>query len=148
QLLDTKLRLCARPADGCHVCLGPWVSVQAPAGAARAFRSLEQSLPGTPARWLRRAVQSVAASTASPGGAADVERARLDHMRALLPLVDRFLAPSESVRDRFIEFGLPEEQITPWRLGFELPASSAVPRSDRARPSAPIRLGFLGSMMV
>ena len=65
-------------------------------------------------------------------------------MRALLPLVDRFVAPSESLRRRFIAFGIPEARIVfskwAWMCGhsWTCVASRGPVHCD----------GFLGSAMI
>jgi GT2 family glycosyltransferase/glycosyltransferase involved in cell wall biosynthesis len=148
QLLDTDFRLCDGPGTGgCHSCLGPMAAIAPPAGAGRAFRAVTRNLPEAPARWLRRTALSVAVR-ASAGAieerGAEAEQVRVDHMRACLSRVDRFLAPSDALRRRFVEFGAAADRIALWPYGMNRCAFERLPRTKAGR----LRIGFLGSVMI
>jgi glycosyltransferase involved in cell wall biosynthesis len=61
----------------------------------------------------------------------------------LVPNVHRFLSPSLFLRDRFIEWGIPAEQILFLRTGVDLEAFGAV----RRVPSERVRVGFIGTLI-
>lgn len=64
-------------------------------------------------------------------------------IRSLLDMVDIFLAPSEFIRNRFIEFGLPKEKIEIFRFGFNnnLFLNHQKFSADR------IRFAFIGTLL-
>ena len=146
QLLDLHLRLCAGPEpDGCAHCLG--LAGSAPPAvhrAASAFRAVERSLPDAAAKALRGAAERVVSLTAGDRANDDEARARYRHMCGLCDNIDRFIAPSTSIRDRFVAFGVPAEKIDVIRNGF--PRLPSAPNNREPVPC--LRLGFLGSVMV
>ena len=65
----------------------------------------------------------------------------------LLPQVDRFLAPSRFLRDRFVEWGVPPERIEYVRTGLDPQTFGAAGLERRARaPGAPLRVAFVGTL--
>jgi GT2 family glycosyltransferase len=69
--------------------------------------------------------------------------ARMTHMRDVASNVTRFFAPSRFIRDRFIAFGVDPARIAWSELGCGL-----TPVARQPPASSPLRLGFLGSLMV
>jgi GT2 family glycosyltransferase/glycosyltransferase involved in cell wall biosynthesis len=135
QLLDMNYRACAGPLDkargrpepsGCGACVGVMAGA-GPSLLAPALRAADRRL----------------------------ERQRLDHMRSVCGHVTRFLAPSRSIRDRFIQFGIEPERIELSPSGLDL-SWRVEPASAFAKATAdgpyerhrPIRIGFLGTLMV
>src|SRR5258706_13122787 len=148
QLLDENYRVCEGPEkhapEGCAACLG------AAGGAgpvtfmgAATLRARERKLAAAPARQLRRAMESAATVGASRRGRDDEARKRVEHMRGICAGVTHFLAPSQHMRNRFIEFGVAPERITLSKYGFEPAKFEGTAR----QPSNRLRLGFLGSLM-
>jgi GT2 family glycosyltransferase len=86
------------------------------------------------------------ASVSASGGAVDQEgTARVRHMKDVCADVAIFLAPSRHIRDRFIRFGVDPARILLSPYGFDhRPFRGPMVTS----PSPPLRLGFLGSLMV
>lgn len=144
QLLDMNLQRCNGPLeDGCAYCVGAAGHAGAALYAgARMVRALESSLPESVSRSIRRGAEKVAAQLAESAG--DPVRARLAHMRRLLDRIDRVLAPSQHMRDRFLPI-VPAERIEVSEYGVARERFAAPPRSDGHRP---LRLGFIGSLMV
>lgn len=69
-------------------------------------------------------------------------RRRMDHVRRMASLVDRFVAPSRLLRDRFrTEFGVVDERIVHREYGFDL---AALRGRDR-RPEAEFVFGYIGT---
>ncbi len=147
QLLDVNLQLCDGPdKNGCGACLGPAAQVHPViAAAAPAWRAVERHAPRPLAAPLRR----IAALTASAAGARAVEcsaaASRLAHMKDVCSRIDHFVAPSHYVRDRFVQFGIDADRISVSRMGFP---DSPTPRQRPRNAAAPLRVGFVGSMMV
>jgi GT2 family glycosyltransferase/glycosyltransferase involved in cell wall biosynthesis len=145
QLLDLNLRRCPGPLHGCAACVGAaGHAASAVYAGARVVRALESQLPASVSEPLRRGAEKIATRLADNTG--DSAIARLAHMRRVLDCVDHVLAPSRHMRDRFLpmvpaarsdvnEYGVAHERFV----------------ATRRRPSAPqrpLRLGFLGSLMV
>ena len=145
QLLDRDLRVCGGPEPaGCARCVDGAAGVGRTGFAvAAALRSLEHRT-GIPTRGLRRAAARVASVWRRGDETADESRRRLEHMRGVVSEVTHFLAPSESIRRRFIAFGIEPGRITHAPYGFDRRRFQRATRSDAAH----LRLGFLGSLMV
>jgi GT2 family glycosyltransferase/glycosyltransferase involved in cell wall biosynthesis len=146
QLLDMDLRLCPGPEpDGCAGCLGPVAGLRPlVAGLAPMARFAERALPSTVALLLRGALGTALGGATSDARARAASRDRMTHMRELLATFAHVLAPSRVIGERFVQFGLRPERLTIAPYGIEVPP--LVPRVTR--PAGPLRLGFLGSLMV
>jgi glycosyltransferase involved in cell wall biosynthesis len=146
QFLDVDYSLCDNAnraaAEMCARCLTP--AARAAAGSAgRLLRAMTHHAPA-PAALLRRGGIAVARFLAGTGTGPDAER-RTAHMRDVCENITHFIAPSSFIRDRFVAFGIPKERITVADYGFDRAAFAAAER----RPShAPLRVGFLGSLMI
>jgi GT2 family glycosyltransferase/glycosyltransferase involved in cell wall biosynthesis len=161
QLLDLDLQVCNGPdASGCcRRCLGPVAGAPPLAlAAARALRRVsgiripnpKSRIPNpesrVPSRWREREEAE--------------SRRRTAHMRDICRQITHFFAPSEYIRDRFVRFGVAPDRITQAPLGLEQEGSfdDPVERVAKAGPydggngsrpdGEPLRLGFLGSLMV
>ncbi len=141
QLLDRHLRRCDDPSS-CHDCLGP-VASQNPIARAggRALRVFTRSAPSSAGTLLARAARAAGGRLVAPDQSAHDER--LHHMRAVLSDVDRILAPSRHMRDRFARAGV-DRPIDLLEYGID--TTRFPPRTSR--PGTTHRLGFLGSLMV
>ena len=150
QLLDTNYQVCDGPEpSGCRSCLGPAAGLGSAAfAAARAVRAVGERLPDAPAKWLRQAAQhaagAMAPSAGDPAPAAEAT-ARFEHMRGVMAQVTRFLSPSESLRQRFIRSGVEADRIGVWSCGH---AAARFQRAPARSAKAPLRVGYLGSVMV
>ena len=141
QLLDTSFRRCDGPgiAGRCGRCTGA-AGAMPPAimRIAPALRSLGRTHP-----LARRAAS--AASTGFVGEARAREQAgrRLAHMQRQFAHVTLAVAPSEHVRRRFADAGFPAERIEVSEYGVR-----TIPPSPRAAGATPLRVGFLGTLMI
>ena len=146
QLLDCDLELCRGPEpSGCDRCLGDMAGVgRAGFAFAPAWRGLERSVPPGAARTLQRTGCRLAHVFGSRDGEGREAARRLDHMRGICGAVTHFFAPSESIRERHIEFGLAPHKITHAPYGFDHRPFRQATRT----PSDTLRVGFLGSLMV
>jgi GT2 family glycosyltransferase/glycosyltransferase involved in cell wall biosynthesis len=144
QLLDVELRACAGP-DACRRCVG----VAGGAGpvtyaGAQALRAVEKRLPLAAAQSIRSAAERMAAMVSTAGEADEQHCRRLDHMRAICRDVTRFIAPSQSIRERFMRFGVHADRIELSRYGVDAAAFRGLTRTKSDR----LRIGFIGSLMV
>ena len=142
QLFDLDLRPCDGPHRGCRRCID-----QAGPGAGRAavlWRRLERRLPGRAAGLLGRGARSLARGLGDPGKAGEAMARRMEHVRRMAARVNLFLAPSDTLRRRFLDFGFPAERLRPFRQGIDLRPFAGLERSSSDR----LRIGFLGSLMV
>jgi GT2 family glycosyltransferase/glycosyltransferase involved in cell wall biosynthesis len=166
QLLDTDYRICDGPEpDGCHACLGSaagagraaWMGAAAlRAAVGRPFppsrsasadrRSLGgggQGRHGETETLALHGLRRIAAYASSARVAGDQARRRLEHMQEVCADVTHFVAPSRSIGDRFVRFGVAPDRITVSPYGFDHPPFRDVVRTVSRR----LRLGFLGSVM-
>jgi GT2 family glycosyltransferase/glycosyltransferase involved in cell wall biosynthesis len=139
QLLDLEYRRCAGPSPaGCVRCLGLAAQGGAPLYAARrALGRLPAALAKPLVRLARRSARGLGRDTT------EIDE-RLDQVRSLTRRVSLFLAPSRTLRERFLAFGIPENRIALHPYGHE---HDPLP-SERRAPSPPLRIGFVGSVMV
>lgn len=148
QLFDIHGNVCDGHGGGmCDDCVGLAGATGAAgfAGAA-VVRTLERVLPSSAAAAIRATAQSAAGAAASHRVAVDQAALRAAHMRAVCSAITQFVAPSQSIRDRFVRFGVPAERIALSGYGVDHSAFAhvaAVPRRSRA-----LRVGFLGSLMI
>ena len=70
---------------------------------------------------------------------------RAAHLRTILGQIDAFVVPSIFVRDRFIDWGLPESRIHLIRNAVPQPQSGAAPAPRAGRPNRFAYLGNLGA---
>lgn len=145
QLFDLDLRPCPGLDAGCTRCL----DVAGGAGltafaASRLLRAVERRVGTRAARTLRQASQRVAAWAARSSVAEAEARARVAHMRRVCDDVALFFAPSRYMRDRFVQFGVASSRIVVAPCGIDVGPLTRVVR----QPSARLRVGFVGSLMV
>ena len=144
QLLDTNYRVCAGPEpSGCRSCLGT-AAVPVPPAAVPVLRALQDSAPRAVTAAVHRAAHVVMAMR-SERQDDPLARQRLEHMQAVCGQVTRFLAPSESIRARFIRFGITPDRIELSPYGFLRTEPPPGPTLSR-RPL--LRIGFLGTLMI
>jgi len=80
---------------------------------------------------------------ADPQRAAEIAARDKGLRERLLPNVGRFLAPSEFLRQRFLEWGIPEDQITYLRTGIDLEPFEGFQRAPSADK---LRVAFVGTV--
>jgi GT2 family glycosyltransferase/glycosyltransferase involved in cell wall biosynthesis len=144
QLLDTAFRRCEGPGvEGCQRCTGP--EGAPPALAFRSAGLLRALRPKAPTAWsasIERRMRRWLAHTSSCEAARAQSRRRLQHMRARFAHVALAIAPSAHVRNRFVGAGFPAARIVVSENGVD--AACRAP----ARTGGPLRVGFLGALMV
>ncbi len=149
QLLDVDFQLCDGPggAGFCRRCIGPAAGLRGAAGRlVPAVRTIERALPAPVAALGRASTRWCRTVRGQADGDEDARR-RTDHMREICSQVTAFFAPSDAIARRFVAFGIPADRIVETRLGFELERWAAARRTSR-RERRPLRLGFLGSLMI
>jgi len=141
QLVDLDGRRCAGPFEGgCARCLPP--GVLAGAAAFRAGRLLRSvPLPGATAA-VGLAARAVGALTPTDRTRAATV-ARLRHMQSAVRDVDLFLAPSATITEAFVPFGIPADRLARCNQGIALASFQGGQRS----PSGPLRVGFAGGFL-
>ena len=93
------------------------------------------------------AISGTSDGPTDPAAAAEMARAVARRDAALreriLPAVDQFIAPSRFLRDRFLEWGIPPEQIVHMRTGISLRAFDGFERV----PGNGKRISFIGTLV-
>lgn len=77
------------------------------------------------------------------GRGLEVQRRDQALRERILPVVDRFVAPSRFLRQSFIEWGIPEKQILHMRTGIDLRPFEGF----RREPAQKLRIGFIGTVV-
>jgi len=145
QLLNRQLHVCA-DAGKCAGCIEPAATSPSLGYGASVLRQMESRVPTAVARLLRQAGASVGEAVQSEQATLLASRRRLAHMRESTRTVTRFLSPSRSLLEQFVAAGFERERIAhaPYALDAAAwPAAGASKRTD-----GPLRLGFVGSLMV
>lgn len=68
---------------------------------------------------------------------------RITYIKGICSRVDLFISPSQFLRKKFIEFGIPQNKIIFSRYGFNLDSFKDV----KKQPSAKLRFGFIGNLL-
>ncbi len=135
QLLDARLEPCSGPEPRkCSACVmesSPWAQ------------------PGGSAAWkstLVRALSFTGRLLPLPTPAAFVERERF--VQECFASVDLFLAPSEGLRDRYIELGMPKERLRyiPYALDPERYTDYRRDELPESGQRGPLRLAYMGQL--
>jgi len=135
QFLDVDYERCPGASTGaCARCIGPVAVPRAFGPVAPLARRLRRWLPG----------ELTSASRFGDVHATREAAARLSHMRALAPEVAQFLAPSQTLFRRFLDFGIPASRLRLQEQGIDQTRIQAA----RRQPGDRLRVGFLGSFMV
>jgi GT2 family glycosyltransferase/glycosyltransferase involved in cell wall biosynthesis len=141
QLLDLDGARCDGPGEhGCGRCIP--AGVMAPAGIWRLARRMRE-LPLPVVRSVPGAVEQLA-SAAVPASTRHLSQARATHMRGVLAEIDLLLAPSATLRDQYIRFGVQPDRLELCDQGINT-SGSVVSRSER---NGPLRVLFAGSLIL
>jgi len=145
QLLDLQLERCPGPSpERCARCVGHAAGAgPATFHGASLLRELQGRLPvaGTVAREFGRQLSGIW----TPRGASEEQMAlRAEHIRQLCQRVSRFLAPSQTLLQQFLKFGVPRHQIQLADLGID---HGPYTRIARRQSEGPLRIGFVGSLV-
>ncbi|MGH9386297.1 MAG: glycosyltransferase, partial [Vicinamibacterales bacterium] len=100
--------------------------------------------PTLATRLIRSAAAKAACMGAATGPSRVASHRRLQHMRETSEATTYFLAPSRTLRERFLEFGIPADRIAYREQGID---QTTFRRHERTQ-SARLRIGFVGSLMV
>jgi GT2 family glycosyltransferase/glycosyltransferase involved in cell wall biosynthesis len=142
QMVDLKGRRCAGPfGGGCAGCLPP--GVLASTAAFRAGRLLRSvPVPGAQ-QAVHLAARAIGAMTPSDRTRAATV-ARLRHMQSAVRDVELFLAPSATLADAFVPFGIPADRFARCNQGIAL---APFEEGRRRIESGPLRVGFAGGFL-
>ena len=142
QLFDESMTACSGPGEsGCAACAGIAGSTPAAFAGRRVLRTLDRHVPAAGQR-IRQAGQALAGTLSSDDSGRESSRLRLAHMRARFAKIAVALAPSAHVRDRFAAAGFPADRIRVSEYGVEVPPVAP------HRREGPLRLGYLGALMI
>lgn len=164
QLLDRAWQRCPGPsARACTHCLSLAPETAALTRTAKSlWRRLAPRLPRNVEPPLRQGGErllrglsraAVLARGLRPGRPPSADespvRNRFARIHQTLEATTLLLAPSETVRRHFLASGVPEERIVHHPLGIDLrPFEHDISRPVAERAGRPLRLGFLGTLMV
>ncbi len=145
QLLDLDLTRCAGPDGGCHRCADAALGLaQGLRKAGPLFKRAERALPSPVARQVRALAARAPKHRGQTADATDEQLHRMDHVLDMASKVDLFLAPSKTLCQRFVDFGIAPDRIQYMEQGIDLRSFDDLVST----PSERLRIGFLGSLMV
>ena len=149
QLLDRNLQPCSSPAS-CQKCLGPEAASSSAAFAGRAVMlPIVRYIPDPILSPIRAAAIRLTRRAPRTDRQSDPSVARREHMAHVMGLVTHFFAPSGYLRDRFVAAGVDPERISVSEYGWTLPGPPvAHAPGEVSRSFVPLRVGFIGSLMV
>lgn len=142
---NRKNCLIAPPGLGCAACVKEKPQLIDP------LATLDRLLGKLPAKWAAKVPQSIPAWP--PGWRKTKEDAaslvRREHwMRAVLQRADRLVVPSYTLKTSMMELGLPAGAIAYGEYGLDTRwAKNGPPARVPRAPGAPLRVGFLGSLV-
>ena len=141
QLLRRGGMRCDGPFDGgCDDCIPP-----AMLASPQAYRigRLARALPLPGAAIAVRAAEKTRAAVTTHATARDASWRRLQQLRAAASHVDLFLAPSATMEEWALRFGIARGRLERCDQGIDLSVLRVRPRAD----SSVLRLGFAGSLI-
>ena len=143
QLLRRDYALCDGPStSGCALCLADQISLGA--GTKRAAQIAGRYLRFAESPVLRRLASAYARTRLSlnRGARGAIDR-RTERIRDLFDAVDRFISPSQFLRDFFVKSGLPSGKIVVSDNGLD----KSFLASYKRVASDVLRLGYVGSII-
>jgi len=144
QLLDLDLERCPGPEPNrCATCAGLAASSQPAVHlAARSLRVLQQHAPQALADAQRRLVSHFSRRLVPASAAAETAR-RLEHVQTVCDAATRILAPSNTLLEQFVRFGIARSRMQVQQQGIDVRPFAGVTH----QASAKLRIGFVGSLM-
>ena len=141
QLLRPDGERCAGPFEnGCAGCI-PAAMLAGPAVYRMGRLARAVPLPG--AGIAARTAEKMLRAAAHPAAAREASSRRLEHLRRAVAGVDVFLAPSATMEEWALRFGVPRARLERCDQGIDLTGFAARPRAR----SGTLRLAFAGSLI-
>jgi GT2 family glycosyltransferase/glycosyltransferase involved in cell wall biosynthesis len=141
QLFDLKRRRCNGPfGRGCSECL-PAGALATPLAYRAGHAARRSGVPGLAivAHTMIKATEAATPRTRT----ATATVARLHHMQSVARHVDLFLAPSATLENLFLQFGIPRVKLKRCEQGID----TAAFEGRRRTPSDVLRLGYAGGII-
>lgn len=148
QLLSSNLTICHMPEEkNCIECLKPQLGINKSTRSiynfcSRILPNFERS-SSYYKEFLRETYKRYISCTLSSQKALEQIRKRNECVKEICGLVDLFIAPSKFLRQKFIDFGIPEEKILFSQYGFDKGPLGNVNK----RPSPKMRFAFIGIIL-
>jgi glycosyltransferase involved in cell wall biosynthesis len=145
-ILVKNLRPCEKIFNGdfdreCLDCVGEMLNITK--GAKGAYLIGKRFLPDPMVRWIKSAYFLYARLLPNSGLGIDKLKERRLKIRDYLSRVSFFIAPSEFLRNKFIQFGVPSRKIKFFQNGF----SENLFINTRKADSDKIRFAFIGTLL-
>lgn len=128
--------------DGnCRNCLSEMFSIKR--GAKKAYNFVKKILPEALALWLKNIYLALCAPLGKDNSSISKLQQRTRQIRYLLDSVAVFLAPSEFIRNKYIEFGIPASkiQLSPYGL------NTYLFNGPQKNHSHKLRFAFIGTIL-
>lgn len=125
----------------CLGCLGDQLSIRKM--PKRIYLTLRNIIPGFLLHFLKNSYVNLAKTNLDSQKMLEKIMARTSHIKELCSMVDLFIAPSQFLRRRFIEFGISEDKIKFMPHGINTGRFEDFKR----KKSDKIRFGFIGTIL-
>jgi len=125
----------------CLDCLGDQLSIKRL--SKRIYLIIRNFMPDFFMHFLKSAYLNLAKTNLNSQGMLEKIKARIRHIKELCSMVDLFIAPSQFLKTRFIEFGIPEDRIKFIPHGINTETFKGFKRKESNR----IRFGFIGIIL-
>ncbi len=142
QFVKDNLALCsAYNEHDCKTCLKTYLSIKK--NTVYFYNILKKRVPDFVLRILRNAYVSVVNDLSDDDKQRKMLQKRLDYVNDVICDVNLFISPSGFLRNKFIEFGIPESKIIHLSHGIDKNKHKTGPKIN----SDSLRLGFIGTML-
>jgi glycosyltransferase involved in cell wall biosynthesis len=156
QLLKRDLSLCHGPIDSeCVRCLTPELAIKS--NVRKAFEMARMTVPNiqnriSPSSWLGKGLGKIlrkiylqytkAFILFQKDAKAQIQQRTL-HINEMCSLVDLFIAPSNFLLGKFVEFGIPKHKIKYYDYGFNMALFNKFSKVN----SQTVRFGYIGTFI-
>jgi glycosyltransferase involved in cell wall biosynthesis len=143
QLLENNFKICDnKDYSKCIKCVLHQLTIKE--NIFKYYYFLERLVPGGLLQFIKKRYLNYAqVAFLSFDKAVKMLNERAEYMKNICSIVDLFIAPSEFLRNKFIDFGMPENKIIFSRYGFNLDNFKDL----RKISSNKLRFGFIGNLL-
>jgi len=125
----------------CLVCLNELLNIKKE--SKKIYNFIKRFLPAFMLTWLKKIYFSLAGIIYNNDNNIHKLRERVSRIKDLMESIDIFLAPSEFIRDRYIEFGIPQEKIKLSRYGLNTDLFNELQKNKNDK----LRFAFVGTLL-
>ncbi|MCM8827131.1 MAG: glycosyltransferase family 4 protein, partial [Candidatus Omnitrophica bacterium] len=143
QLIKDDLSLCDYPSvDNCKVCIGGQLYIRK--NTMLFYNLLRKNLPNCLLQTIKKLYLSYArASFFTEDKVAKEVEDRFNYVKEVISIVDKFIAPSNFIKDKFVILGIPPERIIFSHYGLDYKRFLSILKT----PCKKLRFGYIGTLL-